>query len=325
MRARVLLTSENQEDDQKAIDLMEQTVREDPQYAAAWATLGRAYSIKAFYFAAPEERKQLSQNAQVAVDKALAIEPQLAEGHFVRGLILWTHANRFQHEQAVQSYKRAIELDPKLDEARHQLALVYLHIGLFDKAWAEIGKALEINPANTLARYRYGVIDLYRGKYDDAYEISKSTPLEKNPSLHESQAATILFRLGRIAEAETIADHYLAQYPGDPGGIVTSVKALILARRGRADEAEAAIKRAEELGKDFGHFHHTAYNIACAYVMLKKPDEAVSYLQMAADDGFPCYPLFEGDELLKDLNKNPRYIALLAQLKQRWERYNATL
>jgi tetratricopeptide (TPR) repeat protein len=294
------VANENKDDDEAAIKLLEQTVTDEPQYAAAWATLARAYNIKSFYFATSDDRKRLDQNAQVAVAKALAIDPNLAEAHFSRGLLLWTHASSFQHEQAIQSYKRAIELDPSSDESHHQLALVYLHIGLFDKAWAEIGKALDINPANTLARYRYGVIDLYRGKYEDAYNISKSTPLVKNPSLHESQAATILFRLGRIDEAEKIVDAYLSQYPQDEGGVVTSVKAMILAKRGREDESRTVINRAEELGKDFGHFHHTAYNIACAYAILGKPDKAIDYLQIAADDGFPCYPMFERDELLKN-------------------------
>lgn len=325
MRARVLVADENNEDNQAAIKLLEQTVNEEPQYGAAWATLARAYNVRSFYYAPPEERKQLNDNAKVAVEKAFAIDSNLADAHLSRGVLLWTHASRFQHEQAVQSYKRAIELDPKLDEAHHQLALVYFHIGLFDKAEAEIGKALEINPANSLARYRYAVIDMYRGKYDDAYKISQSTPLDNAPSLHESQEAMILFRLGRVDEAERTIDAYLAKYPNDEGGIATSVKAMILAKRGRVDDAIAAIKRAEELGKDFGHFHHTAYNIASAYVMLGKPDKAVDYVQMSADDGFPCYPLFERDELLKGISHDARFIDLLARMKQQWERYNATL
>jgi len=326
MRAKVLVGRQNKDDNQAGIKLLEEAVNQEPQYAAAWAMLAQFYSVRAFYFAAAtDERKQLNDNAQVSVAKALAIDPNLADAHLARGELLWTHDSRFQHESAVQAYKRAIELDPKLDEAHHQLALVYFHVGLFDKAEAEIAKALELNPANSLARYRYAVIDMYRGKYDDAYSISQSTPLAQAPSLQASQGAMILFRLGRIDEAERTVDAYLSKYPRDEGGISTSVKAMILAKRGRADDALAAILRAEELGQEFGHFHHTAYNIACVYVMLGKPDKAVDYLQLAADDGFPCYPLFERDELLKGLSHDPRFIALLARLKQQWDRYNTTL
>ena len=58
--------------------------------------------------------------------------PNLAEGHFARGLMLWTPYKRFPHAQAIQSYRRAIELDPNFDEAHHQLGFIYLHIGMLD-------------------------------------------------------------------------------------------------------------------------------------------------------------------------------------------------
>jgi tetratricopeptide (TPR) repeat protein len=325
LRAKVLVANENRASIDSAIDLLRQVVKDDPQFAAGWAQLARALNKKAFYFANSDERKSLNEDAEVDVERSLAIDPNLAEGHFARGLILWTHAKRFPHELAVQSYKRAIELDPKLDEAHHQLALVYLHIGLFDKARAEIAKALEINPGNTLARFRYGVVDLYRGKYEDAYQFFKSTSPDQSTGLQTFQLATAAFKLGRVDEAEKLIDEYLRDNPNDEGGVATSVKAMMLAQKGKNAEAEAAISRAEEIGRDFGHFHHTAYNIASAYALLKKPDQAVDYLQLAADDGLPCYPLFENDDVFKDMRQYPRYVALLAKLKQQWERYNATL
>ena len=325
VRAKVLVASENRADIDTAIQLLEEAIKIDPNYAVAWAELARAYSVKAFYFSGATDRKQLNENAEVAVARALTIDPNLAEGHFARGLILWSHAKRFPHEQAIQSYKRALELNPNLDEAHHQLGVIYLHLGLFDKAQAEIRKALEINPANTLARFRFGVIDLYRGNYEDAHQFFKSTPLEKNPSLHAFQTATALFNLGRTEESSDIIDKYLHDYPNDEGGVGTSVKAMILAKAGNVQKAQEAILRAEEIGKDFGHYHHAAYNIASAYALMNKADQAVGYLQLAADDGFPCYPLFANDENLKNIRHDPRFVAFLAKSKQQWERYNATL
>src|SRR5690348_17564226 len=43
--------------------------------------------------------------------------------------------------------------------------------------------------------------------------------------------------------------------------------------------------------------------------LFRSPDKAVDYLQMAADDGFPCYPLFANDELLKTISHDPRFVA----------------
>jgi tetratricopeptide (TPR) repeat protein len=326
VRAKVLIGNENRDDIDAAIKLLQQSVADDPQFAAGWAQLARALNKKAFYYATNDERKQLNEDAEVAVNKSLTIDPNLAEGHFARGLILWTHAKRFPHELAIQSYKRALALDPTLDEAHHQLGLVYLHIGLFDKAQAEIAKTLEINPANSLARFRYGVIDLHRGRYEDAYEFFRSsTPAGLSPSLVAFQEAIAAFKLGRADEAMDIIDKYLNENPVDEGGLGASVKAMVLAQKGKTDEALEAIKHAEEIGHDFGHFHHTAYNIAMAYALMNKPDKAVDYLQLAADDGFPCYPLFESDESFSNMRQNTRYVALLAKLKQQWDRYNATL
>ena len=120
--------------------------------------------------------------------------------------------NRFPHDLAAQSYERAIALNPKLDEAHHQLALVYLHVGLLDKGWAQVEQALAVNPANTMARFRFGVIDLYRGRNEEALAIFDSTPLEKNPALLTFQKAAALLQLGRIQEATTLVDEYLATY-----------------------------------------------------------------------------------------------------------------
>ena len=197
MRGKVNVSSENPENNEAAIKLFEQAIAADPNFAAAYAELARAYSIKARYFAPVAEKKKLNEDAEVDVEKALAIDPNLAEGYFARGLMLWTPYKRFPHEQAVQAYKRALELNPNLDEAHHQLGFVYLHIGLLDKAWQEIEKALAIKPDNTLARYRLGVIDMCRGKYEEAFQIFNSTPLEKSPSLLAFYTSTALFRLGR--------------------------------------------------------------------------------------------------------------------------------
>jgi serine/threonine protein kinase/Tfp pilus assembly protein PilF len=325
MRGKVDVSSENPDDNEAAIKLFQQSVAADPNFAGAYAELARAYSIKARFFAPVPEKKKLNEEAEVDVEKALALDPNLAEGYFSKGLILWTPYKRFPHEQAVQAYKRAIELNPNLDEAHHQLGFVYLHIGLLDKGWQEIEKALAINPGNSLARYRLGVIDMCRGKYEEAFQIFNSTPLEKSPSLLAFYTSTALFRLGRNDEASTVIEQFLKSYPNDEGGLVTSVKAMMLAKAGKEREAEDAIQRAIEIGRGYAHFHHTSYSIASAYALMKRPDEALKWLEVTADEGFPCYPLFEGDTNLDSLRKDPRFISFMAKQKQQWQHYNATL
>ena len=325
MRGMVKVSSENPADNQDAIGLFKQAIVADPNFASAYAELARAYSIRVRFWAPVAEKKQLNEEAEVDVEKALALDPNLAEGYFARGLILWTPYKRFPHEQAVQAYKRALELNPNLGEAHHQLGFIYLHIGLLDKGWEEIQKALAINPGNSLARYRLGVIDMCRGKYEEAFQIFNTTPLEKSPSRLASYTSTALFRLGRDAEASAIIEQFFKDYPNDEGGLVTSVKAMMLAKAGKNSEAEATIQHAIEIGRGYAHFHHTSYNIASAYALMHQPEQAMKWLRVTVDEGFPNYPLFEGDTQLDNLRKDPEFIAFMSQQKQQWEHFSATL
>jgi len=58
---------------------------------------------------------------------------------------------------------------------------------------------------------------------------------------------------------------------------------------------------------------------------MNKPEDAIKWLQAAADDGFPCYPWFEKDANLDSLRKQEHFITFMAKLKQQWEHYQATL
>ena len=325
LRGKVRVNAENRESNDAAIAVLREAVSKDPLFAPAWAELARAYQLKEFYFAADSERKLLREDAKVALEQALALDDSLPEAYLVRGLLLWTPAERFPHEQAVSAYRQALALNPKLDEARGQLGLVLIHVGLLDEAQSELAAALNINQANLLARFRLGVIDLYRGEYERAYSKFKSTTLNGNPSLWYSHAAAALFRLGRESEAKALLDEYLHENPKDEGGAGTSVRAMMLAKAGRRGDAEGAIAKAMEIGKNFGHFHHTEVNVASSWALLGENEKAIELLERAADNGFPCYPLFEKDSFLDGLRKEPRFIALMTNLAQKWNERKRTL
>jgi tetratricopeptide (TPR) repeat protein len=325
LRGKLNATSENREQNEGAIRVLEDVVKQNPSFAPAYAELARAYGIKANYFAPEAEQKKLNDDAKLYVEKALTLDPNLAEGHFVRGFLLWTHANRFPHEQAIQADKQALTLDPNLEQAHHHLGVMYFHIGLLDKAEAELKQALAINPSDTLARFRLGSINVCRGKYEEALAVLKTVPREANAAIVDRATADSLLHLGRFQEASDVVEDYLKNNSTDEGGNVTSVKAILLAKAGKQRETEEMIQRAIEIGKGFQHFHHTTYNLAAAYALMNKPDEALKWLQFTADDGFPCYPLFENDANLNSLRKEERFTAFMAKLKQQWERYNANL
>lgn len=323
LRGKFHLARVNKADSEAAIQMLERAVATDPTFASAYAELARAYTRKGFFFT-PQE-KQWDEKAFVAVEKALSLDPDLAEAYLARGILLWTHSNHFPHERVVQELHRALTLNPNLDEAHHQLGVVYAHIGLLDEALQELEKAISINPGNTLARLRVGSYLSYQRKYEQAFSIFQGVPEESNPQIQGFSTAWTLFQLGRRDEAAATVEQYLRTNPKDEGGGMTSIKAMLAAAKGDQREAEKAIKTAIEIGKDFGHFHHAAYYIASSYAIMNKPEQAVKWLESAADDGFPCYPLFENDSNLNQIRTDQRFITLMARLKTQWEHYKATL
>jgi len=56
---------------------------------------------------------------------------------------------------------------------------------------------------------------------------------------------------------------------------------------------------------------------------MNKPEQAIKWLQAAADNGFPCYPLFESDPYLDQLRQDPRFVTLMMRLKEQWKYYRA--
>lgn len=323
LRGRFYANRQNKDDNETAIMTLERAVAIDPAFASAYAELAQVYVWKLFLFA-PGER-QWEEKAFVAAEKALSLDPDLAVAHLARGRLLWTPANHFPHERAIREYRRALELNPNLDEARNQLALIYCHIGAFDEAMQEAQKAITTNPSNNLALFRTGQTLNFQGKYEQALSVLRTIPQEVNPALVGHQTAWALFNLGRKEEASAVIEQLLKDYPEDSGGLFTSIEAVLAASVGQARRAGEKISSAVERGKGFGHFHHTAYHIACAYALMNKPEQAIKWLEMAAEDGFPCYPLFERDTNLDNLRQDARFVTLMAKLRRQWEYYRTIL
>jgi TolB-like protein/DNA-binding winged helix-turn-helix (wHTH) protein len=313
---------ERREANDHAVELLEKSVELDPQFAAAYAALGTAYRVRAFSVEVNDPK--WGEKANAAITKALSLDPNLAEGYVSRGYLLWSRANGWAVERAVTDYKHALELNPNLAEAHHQLANVYNHIGLLNKADAEIRTAVKIDPLNTGIRFRTGINLLYQGKYEES--IVEMHDSEKFfPGLWAFQTSFALQHLGNRQEAEERVSRMLKSMPTDPGGSLTSIQALVAAEAGDAPRAERKIQEAVAKGRGYQHFHHVGYAVASAYALLGKREEALQYLRIAADDGFPCYPLFEHDTNLDHLRNDPRFLSFLAEQKKQWEYFREHL
>ena len=298
-----------------AIPLLEKAVARDPAFAQAHAALARAYISEFFNFDADPRWKT---KAEEEIARSLALDPDLADAYLARGELAWTLANGFPHERAIQDFRKALELNPNLAEARRSLGRVYLHLGLFDRANEEWDLALRTDPADLWVLYRKAGLLLFDAKPERALE-----ELRKNPEMENSQDAVIaLIWLNRDDEAAGVMEKMLRDPPQTE---VHATRAVLLAHRGDPSGAEAAIAESIRLGKGLGHFHHAEYDIACAYAILKRKADAMVWLRRAAADGFPCYPLFRKDPLLGSLRGDPEFESFMAESKAQFERYRTAL
>jgi DNA-binding winged helix-turn-helix (wHTH) protein len=315
LRGRYHLRRETKESVQEAIQLQKKATKLDQNFALAYTELARAYHLNAFYYT-PQE-KHYDEKAWVACEWAIKLDPQLAEAHFVRGLLLWTHANGFPHEQVIDEYKRALELDPGLDEAHHQIGLVLHHIGLLEEALDHYSKALEINPANNIVRVRFGIVHQFKHQYDEALRIVNTLPADMTPGPNILRGMA-LCHLYRLEEAQEFSDKWLIAHQKDEGGLMTSIQAVIAALNNNKCASLAKVERSIEIGRGYGHFHHSTYNIATAFALLDLAADAINWLEFTFNDGFPCYPMIEGDPFLQSLHGDSRYGALMSKQKQLW-------
>ena len=324
LRANMLVNQrQNRENDSLAITLFERIVALDPSFAAAQAGLARAYALRVTEFA-PGDTAAL-ERARVAAEKALRLDPNLAEAHQAQARLLWGPANHFFHERAIQEDRRALSLDPNMDRAHQHLGNIYLHIGMLDEAIAELQKTLAISPREDNALRRIAETRTYQGRYQDGLKILSQVDPDANPPYWHYQMALLLLHLGRRDSAFAVIRNYLRAHPDDRGGVVTSARAVWFALGGDAHRAEQDIRTAVQKGKGYIHFHHAGFHIALTYALLQRPDSAVQWLRQVAEGGFPCYPLFEREPFLDNVRTDPGFVAFMREQKVQWEQFRTTL
>lgn len=307
----------NRQDNDAAIALLEKAVAEDPKFALAYAELAMEYRTKSSQFRLWQD--PANEQSSIAIERALSLDPDLPEAYLGRALVLWTKRHNWPHEAAIADLKHALALNPNLAEAHHQLANVYNHVGVVDVAQQHIQAAVNLDPASGI-RFRVGINLLYQGRWEEALLALRSAK-EFFPSLWAYQSTFALIQLGRIDEARDLLHNAVAEDSPETAGLLEAMDALLAAKTGDAKRADEQIRAAIQRGEQFQHFHHVAYAIGSTYALFNRRAEAVTWLRRAADDGFPCYPLFEHDHNLDGLRADPVFVQFMADVRKRWEHY----
>ena len=302
-----------------AIGMLERAVEIDPGFAAAYADLARFYVAMFFYFE-PQEQGQWEPKARAAVDRALELDPGLAEAYIARSELICTPSTHFPWEKAIRDLRQALALKPNSSEAHADLAEAYVHVGLLEEAQDHLRRVREIDPAHGADPVMEMLALTGLGRYEEALSMWQTTP--QRGVWSRAFTAGLLIELGRLKEARAQLNELHDEKVEFPGGVINGLQALLLAAERKDSEAEQQIRLAAE-NKGFGHFHHTAFLIACAYSRMNRLQQSIAWLEQTADQGFPCYPAFEHDPSLEPLRKDPRFIAFLARMKNQRDYYRA--
>jgi tetratricopeptide (TPR) repeat protein len=284
----------------------------DPNFALAHVGAASAASILFFN----NSDRKYEEKAYVALQKAFNLNPNLARAYVIRGNLAWTLANGFPHERAIKDFRRALELDPHSAIAHRILGALLVHLGLFDQALDEFQSALKLEPNDLGARPRMARVYWFQQKYESALaEFQKAS----QPNFDWEMALT-LWHLGRKDEAFSLVENRMQE---DPGGRahydLDAAYAVLLADAGRRREAEKHIGLAVQAGQGRSHFHHAAFSVACAYALMGEKKSALEWLEKTAEEGMPCYPLFNTEPALNSLRNDPEFRAWLEKIKKVWE------
>src|SRR5262249_1998560 len=144
LRGRAFRDQATEESTRKAIEYFQRSTTADPKYARAYASLADAYWLLGAPGWEVEQPMGLLQRAQANAERALAIDPQLAEAHAVLAMIHLSY--RWDRGGSEQEIREAIRLNPSSAPAHQYYSTTLTTMGRFDEAIGEARRALGAGP-----------------------------------------------------------------------------------------------------------------------------------------------------------------------------------
>lgn len=271
----------------RAISYFEQAIVSDPSFAPAYAGLADSFVQMAIYGAAPSESME---KARQAAMKALSLAPNSVEAEAVLGEVSafydwdWTACERH--------FRRAIDNQPNYVNAHWQFATTCLAPqGRLDEALEEARRAALLDPLSPLTHAMVGATLWYRREYEPALiELDRASGLD--PSYFQASLFKTFVHLsqGRV--------DLVAALNGP-----SEWQVYVQAKLGQKAGAHAEIERriAESRNK---------IAIAGGYAGLGEPDNALTWLEKAADSKVPQMVWIQFQGPFEPLHNEARYRAI---------------
>jgi DNA-binding winged helix-turn-helix (wHTH) protein/TolB-like protein/Flp pilus assembly protein TadD len=295
-----------------AIQMLEKSTELAPQFASAWANLGRAYTAKASFQVGGRNHYN---KAEAAFAKALSLQPDAIDARIYM-------ANMFtdtgQVEKAVPLLREALKSNPNHAEVHWELGYAYRFAGMLQESLAECERARQIDPGvklNSSALNTY----LYLGQYDRFLE---SLPRTDGVALIVFYRGLGEYYKGNTRAAQADFDHSFALDSSLLQAIIG--KAISLAIQHDNSGAATMLHELEAKINDRGMVDPEAtYKIAQAYTKIGDKKSAVRWLRRSIEDGFFSYPYLATDPLLTPIRDESESAALIEMARKRHDRFKA--
>ena len=301
LQGRHFLSLRGRENLEKAASYFDQALKLDPDYAVAWEGLATVRMVQADtgHVRVDDGYRQ----ARTAAERALTLDPSLAEAHSAMAMIKATYD--WDWASADASIQRALALDPEGARTLRRASGVASTLGRFEEALQLARRAVTVDPLSSSGWVNVSQIALVSGKFDEALAaVNKGIELRPDGPTSHLQRGLIYVAKGKAQEA-------LTDFQQEPEplwrllGLAVGYHAL--GQKHQADQvlAELIDKFAAE----------GACQVAQVYAFRGDADRAFEWLERAYKQRDGGLSGMKGDILLKSLERDPRYIPFLKKMR----------
>ena len=291
-------------DTSEAVSYFQQALAEAPDFALARARLAYAFLWNAIY---DISKSGLYEKALVELHRAEQLDPNLPFLHMIRGAIANSEFGQWQLATAYREFRTTERLDPT--QVDFELAGLYFHVGLEEQAHREVARLLALNPENVGVKEGYVDQLWLTARPDEAAKVAKELLNKGPPTFYYLEKRMIYPAAERLGK-------YLAEHPEQKEKLGSN--ALLLALQGRHVEAQAMIRKIVAQSTSGRATHHETFTAARIHALGGDAKEAVRWLQITADTGFPNLPLFKRDPMLAQIRESAEFKAFVTAMEPRW-------
>ena len=258
----------------RALDCFNAAIRRDPDFALAFVALADCYAVLPYYDQAGPH--QAYEHAKAAVDRALALDPDLADAHAALGHLQFSY--EWDWSGADRSLQRALSLDPGSARAHHLRANFLAAVGQLPEARREFDVALSLDPVSLPLNADSGLMSYFARDYDAAVDQFKRT-IELDPHYAPAHAFLGWAYAQRQQYGSAIASGHEALALCDTSWIRASL-GNTYALAGDIPGARTVLDYL--LGCDSAYV--SPYDLAVLHALLGEPDRALTWLRSAREE-----------------------------------------